>query len=211
MWRGSTKLVHPRILLCLLCIMANIRPPPLSASGVARLVRDYFPFGSVVENSIEELDSYDDRNYYFRGQYLGDIPAQPTRSTTLSNVRSDNEFVIKILNWRESEINSTVKMLTEVKKFLYLRGLNVPFPLISLNGSEIVTLTKPLLFSYKEGECDADPKCRQFHVRVLTYLPGTLLSDVTLSPSVMFKLGEYIGSLSREMKVLCSINVHVVS
>ena len=196
--------------------MANIRPPPLSASEVARLVRDYFPFGSVVENSIEELDSYDDRNYYFRGQYLGDIPAQPTRSTrgsttTLSSVRSDNEFVIKILNWRESEINSTVKMLTEIKKFLYLRGLNVPFPLISLNGSEIVTLTKPLLFSYKEGECDADPKCRQFHVRVLTYLPGTLLSDVTLSPSVMFKLGEYIGSLSREMKVLHSINVHVVS
>ena len=183
-----------------LLMMADIRPPSLSPQGVVKLLKEYFPFKSVTERSVEELVSYDDRNYYFRGQFLANIP-----KTMSGHSSSENEFVLKLLNWRDSEIRSTVEMQTEVKKFLFSKGLHVPFPVPSLNGSEIVTLSGSSLFSYSEVSCDSQAAQYYYHARVLTYLPGKLLSDVFVSPSVMFKLGEYIGSVSREMKVLNNI------
>ncbi|XP_019856668.1 PREDICTED: hydroxylysine kinase-like [Amphimedon queenslandica] len=175
-------------------MMADIRPPSLSPQGVVKLLNDYFPFKHIAESSVKELNSYDDRNYYFRGHFLGNIPKSEHSS-------SENEFVLKVLNWRDSEMKSTVEMQTEVKKFLFSKGINVPFPVASVNGTEIVTLSGSSLFSYSEVSCDSQAAQYHYHARVLTYLPGKLLSDVFVSPSVMFQLGEYIGSVSREMKL----------
>ena len=46
---------------------ATGRPPSLSRAAVTRLVTKVFPFQHVDQNSVKQLPSYDDRNFYFRG------------------------------------------------------------------------------------------------------------------------------------------------
>ena len=190
----------------------HVRPPFLPACSVVGIIKDYFPFTSVQQDSIKELESYDDRNYYFRGDLPADmVPCYPSKQTV--HITSNNEYVLKILNHRDSAERGTIEYLTEMKKYLYSNGYNVPFPIPSKvnSGSEIVTLMesdiqrciqdgKPLL-----NESAYDTK--QYHVRVLTFIPGVLLHDIPQSPQypqLMFNVGEYMGNLHNKLKVCTS-------
>ena len=190
-----------------------IRPPSLSTRAVINLIKDYFPFRHIVEDSIKELVSYDDRNYYFRGELSpSESTVIPVPSRQRVHIVSDNEYVLKILNRRDSSKTDTVKFLTEMKKYLYTKGLNVPFPILSLQGSEIVTMTEQTLSNYKETcsssiveqlEKGSIPlNLGQFCIRILTYIPGDMFRNVLQTPRLMFKLGEYIGWLHTELKVV---------
>lgn len=188
-----------------------IRPPPLSTKAVTNLIKDYFSFRHIVEDSIKELVSYDDRNYYFRGEL------SPSESTAIPlrqrvHVVSENEYVLKILNRRDSSKTDTVEFLTEMKKYLYTKGFNVPFPIQSLKGSEIVTMTEQTLSSYKES-CTSNTveqlengsipsNLGQFCIRILMYIPGEMFHNIPQTPRLMFKLGEYIGWLHTDLKVV---------
>lgn len=189
-------------------VMSYIRPPSLSSVAVARLINNYFPFSSIDEKSIKELVSYDDRNYYFRGRYTASIPQYPSKQSL--HVTSDNEFVLKMLNHRDSETMDTVEMLTAIKKFLYSKGLNVPFPVPSLQGSEILTMKESLLLQYiNNEECVANDH-HSYQIRVLTYIPGKMLHDVSHSPSLLFKLGRHLALVHTNLKVKFNV-MHLCS
>ena len=190
-----------------------IRPPPLSTKGIVNLIRDNFSFIHIIEDSIKELVSYDDRNYYFRGELSpSESTVIPVPSRQRVHIVSNNEYVLKILNQRDSSKPDTVKFLTEMKKYLYTKGFNVPFPILSLQGSEIVTMTEQTLSSYKETCTSSTVKQLengfipnnpgQYCIRILTYIPGDTFHDVPQSPQLMFKLGEYIGWLHTDLKVV---------
>ena len=139
-----------------------------------------------------------------------------SRSTSLSltlkqkiHVTSDKEYVLKILNQQDSAKLDYVDLLTKINKFLYTNGFNLPFPIPSLQGSEIITLTKETLLNYKSLDEDGSIPAynnpvaghAQFSLRILIYIPGKILHYVPQTPRLMFKLGGYIGILHTELQV----------
>ena len=201
------------------------RPPYLSHSSIEHFLKTYFPFRAVNKSSIKELVSYDDRNYYFRGEI--DPPFS-------SSITPGNEYVLKFLNHRfDIEL---VKGLTELKKYLYGRGFVCPFPIPSVSSnSEIVIVSESELLPYI-GKNDTLPvltsigrelssqqttlseststrphandlvnvsasKEKHYCVRVMTYIPGTMFKHVSQTPEQLYKFGEYMGLMNKEMKV----------
>lgn len=186
-----------------------VRPPSLPSLEVLCIIKQHFPFISVKEESIKELVSYDDRNYYFCGELPTQlIPQYPSNQKV--HITSTNEFVLKILNRRDSADRNTTEYLTEMKKYLYSNGYNVPFPIPSNhNGSEIVTLMESDLL-HKTQSCNEPDKVpngsatsnHQCLARVLTYIPGVVLHDAPHhQPQLMFRVGEYLGNLHNKLKV----------
>lgn len=176
-----------------------IRPPSLSPAGVVRLVKDCFPFKLIEEASVKELVSYDDRNYYFRGNLSVELPTYASKQKV--HVTSNNEFVLKILNHRESKAIDTVEMLTCMKKFLYSNGLNVPYPISSLEGSEIITLKESFLLQYADHHEEPINDEHEYRVRVLTYIPGRTFAEVDHTPLLMYKYGSYLATMHVNLKV----------
>lgn len=231
-------------------VMSRVRPPALSPQAIATLIKDTFPFDDIEEDSIKELVSYNDRNYYFRGNrkpsYL-ECSFSPSILKQKVFKLSPNEYVIKIMNQTISSTREVINGLTSMKKFLYSRGLNVPYPITSLQGPELVMLTKSQVLAYETKVekqlscCNNDPTVInnedavilldsetsipidegivihtpreesvldepsdtiQYCVRVLTFLPGEILHEVPQTPSVFFKVGEYLGHLHSELQVM---------
>lgn len=231
--------------------MSRARPPALSPQAIATLIKDIFPFDDIEEDSIKELVSYNDRNYYFRGNrkpsYL-ECSFSPSILKQKVFKLSPNEYVIKIMNQTISSTREVINGLTSMKKFLYSRGLNVPYPITSLQGPELVVLTKSQVLAYQTETkkqlscCNSDPTIInnedaailldsetsiqidedivirtlmkepvldepseldtiQYCVRVLTFLPGEILHEMPQTPSVFFKVGEYLGHLHSELQV----------
>ena len=120
----------------------SLRPPCLSSTAIEGFLKVHFPFMSVNRNSIKESISYEDRNYYFQGEI------DPSFSTSK---KPGNEYVLKFINHVVSEDIELVKGLTELKKYLYKRGFNCPFPIPSVSSnSEIVIVNETELKQYIE-------------------------------------------------------------
>ena len=95
-----------------------VRPP---AIVVPRLLQTFvlgaFPFHSIDASSVRELDSYEDRNYYFRGNGFG-------------GGTGAGEYVLKILNWRDSREEAVVEGLSRMVLQLKSKGKNCPYPVM---------------------------------------------------------------------------------
>ena len=209
----------------------SLRPPRLSSTAIERFLKVHFPFISVNKSSIKELVSYEDRNHYFQGEI------DPSFSTSK---KPGNEYVLKFLNHVVSEDIELVKGLTELKKYLYGRGFNCPFPIPSVSSdSEIVIVNETELKHYiermtsnaisgselsiqqttsTESTCsqpqDDNPvssKEKQYCVRVLAYIPGTIFKYASQTPEQMYKFGEYMGLMNKEMKVFHASCIVVMS
>ena len=97
-----------------------------------------------------------------------------------------------------------------MKKYLYTKGFNVSFPILSLQGSEILIITEQTLSSYKETCTSSTVKQVenvlsnpvQYCIHISTYIPGDTFHNVPQNPQLMFKLGEYIGWLHTDLKVV---------
>ena len=94
-----------------------VRPPSLVVPRLLRsFVLEAFPFHSIDASSVRELDSYEDRNYYFRGNVL--------RGGT-----GTTEYVLKILNSRDSREEAVVDGLSRMVMHLKSKGYNCPYPI----------------------------------------------------------------------------------
>ena len=168
------------------------RPPPLSEAAVSGLVCKYFQFCNVVQDSIKPLQSYYDRNYYFRGQ--------------LSGVES-SEFILKVFNYVHisfeivQEVTAAMKHINSCELFF-----SAPCALKSTNGNECILLTHDEL-TLKEAETvNSTPMKTEeaYSVRVLKYIPGEMFDEVDkrfLTPDLICEIGKMIGSIDKEFKV----------
>ena len=176
--------------------MECARPPILSHQAISRVVLRYFPFKEIDTSSIEEFVSYDDRNYFFRGEPLDD---------TLQN-----EYVLKVTNFNDPP--EVVNGISGITKHLHEKGYKCPYPIpLARPGSEYVDMVvmsyKQLVVFEKEETKNDDlaeenGAVNKYCVRVLVFVSGKLLSSVPQTPALLFKVGRYVGSLDKDLQVL---------
>ena len=176
------------------------RPPPLSLRSIKHLVLSHFPFKGLEESSIQEFVSYDDRNYYFRGERL-DPEAASRDSPT-------GAYVLKVTNRRD--VPELVAGLSEITHHLHQKGYRCPYPIPTILGSmgNMVVMNKKQLQTYENDTGsvasmnDNGEEDGSYAVRVLVFIPGELLIKIPQDPQLLFKVGRYIGSLDRDLQVL---------
>ena len=189
-------------------ILRGVRPPPLPQEAVKRVVIDHFPINSVDVSTIRELDSYDDRNYYFQG----------TLATGNDRVVSSSEYVLKVLNWRDSLSPRAVDGFSKMMLHLNDRGYRCPYPIPASVAGECsiysVVLTEKQLDAYvsvdhtkhgngREGGVSIEHTERVFNVRVLGYVPGHPMGTMKTPPSerLLYSTGQYVGGMDLVLQV----------
>ncbi|XP_041648251.1 hydroxylysine kinase-like isoform X2 [Cheilinus undulatus] len=111
-------------------------------------------------SEIRPLPSYDDQNFYVAAGEGG-------------------EFVLKIMNSEDSKEPKLIEMQTYAMSFLQQNGLPAQTALPTTSGQ---------LMSLEEMDCGYG--CQKYLVRLLTYLPGTTISEVPLTPHLLYETGQ---------------------
>eukprot|EP00118_Oscarella_pearsei_P027188 m.1060 g.1060 ORF g.1060 m.1060 type:complete len:364 (+) comp5618_c0_seq1:2-1093(+) len=155
--------------------------PCLELSRVPALLRQLFPISSVEKCSA--LVSYDDLNFLVEGTPEKD----PTKRS---------KFILKVLNWEDSKDVQLVEETNDCMAFLHDRGLPCPVPQAGRTGKRVILHELPHPGWKRESD---SPK---YAIRLLSYLPGTLLHDVPqpLEPPIYHQVGKFIGQMARYLE-----------
>ena len=157
--------------------------PFLELDAVPDLVRQLFPVSSVSQCST--LVSYDDLNFVVEAT-LENEPQQQTR-----------KFVLKVLNRRDSLHVPLVEGMNSMMAFLHDQGLPCPVSLRGRNGDQVILHGLPHP-NYKAEPGSSD--LPMYAVRLLSYLPGTVLNSLPRQLEIYFKVGKFLGVLSRHLE-----------
>ena len=190
------------------------RPPSLSHATVAKLVKDFFPFKAVDEQSVKQFPAYDDRNFYFRGTLEEGAPAwkpsaTPTTEADPKAVENfKKEYVLKLGNplFASYEV---LKGTNALLNHLHANGCTWCIrPIVGRDGADVFVIAKEKLREYDSTlelpEKIAEPNV---HMRVVTFIPGECFDEVEkhyLTPRLLYDLGHRMGSANTVMQVnLC--------
>lgn len=116
---------------------------------------------------LRQLPSYDDQNYY------------------VSTVEG-SEYVLKIMNSVHSKNATLLEVQTHTMTFLHQHGLPAQTALPTTTGQ---------LMSLEEIDCGSG--CQKYLVRLLTYLPGTTISKVPVSPQLLYEVGKMAARMDK--------------
>ncbi|XP_028259858.1 hydroxylysine kinase-like [Parambassis ranga] len=111
-------------------------------------------------SQIRSLPSYDDQNFYVAAAEGG-------------------EFVLKVMNSEDSKNPTIFEVQTFAMSILHRNGLPAQTALPNISGE---------LMSLEEIDCGYG--CQKYLVRLLTYLPGTTISNVPLTSELLFETGQ---------------------
>ena len=197
-----------RVTTCLQRIMSSNaagRPPSLSSAAVAKLVKEHFYFQHIDEQSVKQLPSYDDRNFYFRG-----IVAPELAANISSSMPSDGEYVLKLNNPLLASYD-VLKGINDLLNHLRVKGFTkCNQPLAGREGGDLLKITKDKLLEYDSHlepaeNVDQSGKCT-FFLRVLTFIPGECFDKIDkncLTPRLLYDVGHCIGSAEAILQVSC--------
>lgn len=118
-------------------------------------------------SEIRSLPSYDDQNFYV-------APIE------------GGEYVLKIMNSEDSKNPTLIEMQTYAMSFLHQNGLPAQTALPTTTG-QVMT----------EEEIDCGFGLQKYVVRLLTYLPGTTVAKVPVSPELLFETGEVAAKMDQ--------------
>ncbi|KAM8888160.1 hydroxylysine kinase-like isoform 2-T2 [Synchiropus picturatus] len=113
------------------------------------------------------LPSYDDQNFYVSA---GD----------------GAEYVLKIMNSEDSKNTDLIEVQTYAMSFLQQNGVPAQTAVLNLKGQ---------LLSLEEMDCGYGPQ--RYLVRLLTYLPGVMLSTVAVSSQILFEVGKTVAEMDQ--------------
>ena len=203
---------------------ASGRPPQLPLKAITAIICRYFDFEEVYADSIKEFPSYDDRNYYFRGESLN---------------AKGCEYVLKLSNPLNINLDEAIG-LNSIMKHLSSCGFLTPYPQLSKSGSDAIQLTgaelkvisedynkcsletlselkvaKSNSGSHEVGDGTGTITNGSFYsgkeesksnfvyvIRVFSFIPGQLFDDVEkrfLTPGLVYTTGEMLGRLDKEL------------
>lgn len=111
-------------------------------------------------SEIHSLPSYDDQNFYVAAIEGG-------------------EYILKIMNSEHTMNPNLTEVQTYAMSFLQQNGLPCQTVLPTSSGH---------LMSLEEMDCGYG--CQKYLVRLLTYLPGTTISKVPLTPQLLYETGK---------------------
>lgn len=164
-------------------IKRKAEKPIVSPEQAIEVARELFGL-QVVQSSVRDLDSYDDRNFYMRA----------THSRTELSLAADNNdassgfqhFVLKVHNGIESLNPSFIECQNLAMDAVRSSGVWCPRALPGLDGAAIARTQLPLASGVK----------RNHAVRCLPFRPGGLLADVELSDALLRQLGGVTARVS---------------
>ncbi|XP_028300769.1 hydroxylysine kinase [Gouania willdenowi] len=128
---------------------------------------------SLTPSEVRSLPSYDDQNFF------------------VATV-DDGEYVLKIMNSADSENLTLIEVQTYTMAYLQQNGLPAQTARPTTSGK---------LMSLEE--MDFGYGCQKYLVRLLTYLPGTTISKVPLTPQLLYETGKTAATMDKllqEMK-----------
>jgi hydroxylysine kinase len=156
--------------------------PALTCSAACKLAKAFFPFVSLKETAIKELNSYDDRNFYIEG-----VIEEQTK-------RESGAFMLKITNRQESASIALLEAQNDFMLHLLEGGFAAPRPVQARNGSYIVAYSIP--------HPDSPGHDPVYAIRLFTFLQGDLLAEVKQDPCLLVEVGKTIGKISIHLKVV---------
>lgn len=180
------------------------RPPSLSPEAVCKLVSKYFNVRNIVEDSVKALPSYDDVNYYLRGEAVDDSQC--------------TEFVLKVAN----PVYTSFPVIEGLNKLMcHVSSSGFKFatscPIISRAGTDIISLTVEQMGLDGSSEASTNSNCNSanmtYPVRLLPFIPGEVFDAVDkqyLTPAVLSEVGETLAMIDKELKVGMIVDMHLI-
>ncbi|KAM9848886.1 hydroxylysine kinase [Aulostomus maculatus] len=141
--------------------MSNPKPN-FSQAQVPEIVKKLY---KLTPSEIRPLPSYDDQNFYIA-------------------CSEGSEYILKIMNSKDSENLSLIEVQTYAMSFLYQNGLPTQRALPTITG-QLMGLE----------EMDFGHGSQKYLVRLLTYLPGTVIAKAPLSPELLYEIGKIVARM----------------
>ncbi|XP_072516970.1 hydroxylysine kinase isoform X2 [Salminus brasiliensis] len=118
-------------------------------------------------SSVRPLPSYDDQNFHVSSAEGG-------------------QYVLKIMNSTDSQNLHLLEVQTHTMSFLWEKGLPAQTAVPTVTGQ---------LMSLEEIDCGLG--LQKYMVRLLTFLPGTVMAKVTCTPQLLFEAGKTAATMDK--------------
>ncbi|XP_077574027.1 hydroxylysine kinase isoform X2 [Stigmatopora nigra] len=132
------------------------------------------------------------QNYYkLTPTSLRFLPSYEDQNICITTVEGD-KYLLKIMNTISSKDPTLLKVQTYAMDFLHQGGLPTPTALKTITGEDMFL-----------ADIDCGHGLQKYLVRLLTYLPGVPISEVPLSPQLLYQVGQVaarMDNLLKEMK-----------
>ncbi|XP_076467112.1 hydroxylysine kinase-like [Babylonia areolata] len=155
---------------------AQFIAPEVPDGYIQKIAKEMFGF---TVTQCRELNSFRDKNYH--------IHVTPTSSNPhVTSVRPEG-YVMKVMNSQDMK-NLTLYAQVELMRHLHKHGICVQESVPTIQGEHVAFYDFPSCSG--EGEVKTHPVCLR------TFMPGTVLHDVTLTPDLCYQIGELVASLT---------------
>ncbi|KAI9554916.1 hypothetical protein GHT06_020196 [Daphnia sinensis] len=129
--------------------------------------------------SVEELNSYDDRNFHIMVKEHNCLP-------NTDDVCLDG-YVLKIMNALDSKAINLIDAQHEMMVYLGKNGLSCPKPIKNTEGKFMSLVQLENFFKWEPTYTG------QHIVRLLSFLPGSVLYSVPYTKDLFFQVGELVA------------------
>ncbi|XP_070618715.1 hydroxylysine kinase [Erythrolamprus reginae] len=147
--------------------------PTFTKKQAAELVRRLF---GLEVSQLRPLPSYDDQNFHVS---LASFPEEG---------ESPRDFVLKIINAKDSQNSDLVEVQTHIMMFLNGEGFPVAMPQLTRDGKVLFLET-----------VDTGSSTQTFAVRLLSYLPGRTVATVPVTPPILYDIGQVAAKLDKTL------------
>ncbi|XP_025032214.1 hydroxylysine kinase isoform X2 [Python bivittatus] len=151
----------------------NLTKPTFTEKQAAELVKRIF---GLEVSQLTPLPSYDDQNFHMC-----------TASFTEKG-ESPREFVLKITNCEDSQNSELIEVQTQIMMFLNSEGFPVALPHLTQEGKVMFLQT-----------VETGSSTQEYVVRLLSYLPGTTVATLPVSPPVLYEIGQMAAKLDKTL------------
>lgn len=159
--------------------------PMVSMQLARQLVQDLY---GLTANSIKELNSYDDRNFFVT------VEQDYKHNNPFIEEISLQGYVLKILNSMDSRKHH-IDAEHKVQGLLSRHGINCPLPVLNVKGQD--KSLEEIVYDLPERGSDG----RGFHiVRLLTFVPGQLMVEAPYTERLLYRVGQYVSSMQKALE-----------
>ncbi|XP_068755630.1 hydroxylysine kinase-like [Montipora capricornis] len=177
----------------------NLVRPTINKKEAVKLASTLFGLRVSDPSEVKEFDSFDDRNFYMKGTFTNHSSEFSEETPQLAK---EDEFVLKILNHLDSEDLANVNAQNEIMIHLKAHGFDCPIPIQSVDSAYTVVCTLKSSGNHDEMEKmkNEGAPSRVHAVRLLRFVPGKLLKDVSCTFNLLFDLGRYVARMHEALQ-----------
>ncbi|XP_058150573.1 hydroxylysine kinase isoform X2 [Dasypus novemcinctus] len=148
--------------------------PTFSEVQASTLVESVF---GLKVSKIQSLPSYDDQNFHV---YI---------SRTKDSTGGLTEYVLKISNTETSKTPDLIEVQTHI--IMFLRATGFPTAAVCRTKGDNITSLMSI---------DSGSEIKTYLVRLMTYLPGRPIAEISVSPQLLYDIGRLAAKLDKTLE-----------